>query len=123
MIATLGVYASVRSHAFLQFDDAAYVTDNGMVRAGLTWGGLRWALTTPYAGNWHPLTWLSHMADVQLFGLDPGWHHLANLFLHVLTSLLLFRSWPSMPPEQPFARRLPIRSTSAPSWPRSRMPA
>ncbi len=88
---TLAVYASVRSHAFLQFDDADYVTENGVVRAGLTWAGLRWALSTAYAANWHPLTWLSHMADVQLFGLDPGWHHLSSLALHVLTSLLVFR--------------------------------
>jgi tetratricopeptide (TPR) repeat protein len=90
-IATLGAYGAVRGHAFLQFDDAAYVTDNGAVRAGLTWQGLRWAFSTPYAGNWHPLTWLSHMADVQFFGLDPGWHHLSSLLLHVLTVLLLFR--------------------------------
>ncbi len=88
--ATLAAYASVRGHAFLQFDDVDYVTGNGAVRAGLTWAGLRWAFSTPYAGNWHPLTWLSHMADVQFFGMDPGWHHLTSLWLHVLTSLLLF---------------------------------
>src|SRR5204862_212965 len=88
---TFGVYSSVRGHEFQQFDDAAYVTQNGSVRAGLTLQGLRWAFTTPYAGNWHPLTWLSHMTDVQLFGLDPGWHHLTSVFIHILTSLLLLR--------------------------------
>jgi len=88
---TLAVYSPVRHYAFLQFDDADYVTENGAVRAGLTMTGLRWALTTPYAGNWHPLTWVSHMADVQLFGLAPGWHHLSSLWLHILTTLLLFR--------------------------------
>jgi tetratricopeptide (TPR) repeat protein len=102
-LVTFGVYSSVRGHEFQQFDDAAYVTQNGTVRAGLTLPGIRWAFTTPYAGNWHPLTWLSHMADVQLFGLDPGWHHLTNVFIHILTSLLLLRlmwratrlAWPS----------------------------
>ena len=90
-VATVLAYASVRHHAFLLFDDSAYVTENGMVQSGLTAAGARWAFTTPYAGNWHPLTWISHMADVQLFGLEPGWHHVTNLFLHVLTTLLVFR--------------------------------
>lgn len=89
--ATLAAYAAVRGHAFLQFDDGEYIVENGAVRAGLTWAGLRWAFSTPYAGNWHPLTWVSHMADVQFFGMDAGWHHLTSLFVHVLTSLLLFR--------------------------------
>lgn len=89
--ATVAAYWAVRGHAFLQFDDADYVTQNPAVRAGLTWQGLRWAFSSSYAGNWHPLTWLSHMADVQIFGLDAGAHHLTNLLLHVLTSLLVFR--------------------------------
>jgi tetratricopeptide (TPR) repeat protein len=83
------VYAPVSDHQFLHFDDADYVTENGAVRAGLTWAGLRWALTTPYAGNWHPLTWLSHMLDVELFGLDAGPHHLMSVFLHAVASAAL----------------------------------
>ena len=100
---TFAAYSSVRTHEFQQFDDASYVTQNGAVRAGLTLSSIRWAFTTPYAGNWHPLTWLSHMADVQLFGMDPGWHHYTNVLIHVLTTLLLLRlmwratglPWPS----------------------------
>lgn len=88
---TFAVYAQVRGHAFLQFDDATYVVQNAGVRAGLTPASLYWALSTPYAGNWHPLTWVSHMADVQLHGLNAGGHHLSNLLIHILTTLLLFR--------------------------------
>ena len=96
IVLTFTVFAPVRTHGFLQFDDAAYVTENAHVKAGLTLDGLRWALTTPYAGNWHPLTWASHMADVELFGLDAGWHHLTNLWLHLLTTALLFRLFTRM---------------------------
>ena len=88
---TAAVYAAVRNYGFLHFDDTTYLVENGWVRAGLTWQGLRWALTAPYAGNWHPLTWLSHMADVQFFGMEAGWHHLTNLVLHIATTILLFR--------------------------------
>ena len=85
-------YYPVRHFDFLQFDDADYVTENRAVLAGFTSAGVRWAfsLTSPYAGNWHPLTWLSHMLDVQLFGLDAGAHHLTNVFWHVLSTLALF---------------------------------
>ena len=62
-----------------------------MVRAGLSWDGLRWAFSAGHAGNWHPLTWLSHMADVSLCGLEPGCHHLMNVALHILSALLLLR--------------------------------
>jgi len=91
VIIAAAAYSPVRQHAFLQFDDADYVVENGAVRAGLTWAGLKWAFSTPYAGNWHPLTWISHMADVQMFGMDAGLHHLSSLFLHLLTTLLVFR--------------------------------
>lgn len=88
----LTAYFPVRHFDFLQFDDADYVTENRAVLAGITSAGVRWAfsLTSPYAGNWHPLTWLSHMLDVQLFGPDPGWHHLSSIFWHVLSTLALF---------------------------------
>jgi len=86
----LAVFAQVRHHHFLQFDDAAYVTENPTVRMGLSWGGVAWAFAAGHAGNWHPLTWLSHMLDVQLFALDAGRHLLVNVGLHAATSVILF---------------------------------
>jgi tetratricopeptide (TPR) repeat protein len=77
-------------NGFVSFDDPGYVTDNPQVGAGLTLDGTRWAFTTGAQGNWHPLTWLSHMLDVTLFGLDPRGHHLTSLLLHLGSSLLLF---------------------------------
>ena len=87
---TLIVFLPVRNHDFTIFDDDIYVTENHRVRAGLTTEGVSWAFTTTEAANWHPLTWLSHMLDMDLFGLSPGGHHLTNVILHVLNSLLLF---------------------------------
>ncbi len=92
LIAAIAViYAPVRHHVFLRFDDAPYLTENPRVSGGLTWEGVKWALTTGYAANWFPLTWLSHMLDVQLYGMNPGPHHLTNVFFHTVNSLLLFR--------------------------------
>jgi hypothetical protein len=88
--ANLIVYAGVQQHDFLKYDDELYVTENPVVPAGLTWRGVAWAFTTGHASNWHPLTWLSHMLDVQLYGMHAAGHHLTNLFLHVLNTLLLF---------------------------------
>jgi protein O-mannosyl-transferase len=87
---TVAVYAAVRDYAFLSLDDHAYVAENPHVLRGLTWDGIVWALTSGHAANWHPLTWMSHMLDVQLFGLDAGAHHLVNLSLHVANTLVLF---------------------------------
>jgi protein O-mannosyl-transferase len=87
--ANLIVYASVWHHDFVNYDDDQYVTSNPVVLRGLTWHGVSWAFTTGYAVNWHPLTWLSHMLDVQLYGLDPGPHHLTNLLFHIANTLLL----------------------------------
>jgi tetratricopeptide (TPR) repeat protein len=103
LVAVFAVYAQVATHAFLNFDDPIYVTENPQVRSGLTWDGVVWAFTTFHDSNWFPLTWLSHMFDVQLFGLDSGWHHLINVLLHALGTLLLFivlrrmtgAQWPS----------------------------
>src|SRR5437867_880692 len=67
--ANVMVYAAVLRHGFANFDDFDYVKENPAVAAGLTWRGVVWAFTTGYAGNWHPLTWLSHMLDVQLYGM------------------------------------------------------
>jgi tetratricopeptide (TPR) repeat protein len=87
---TIGVYWQVLNFDFISFDDPMYVLDNPHVLAGLTWSGVAWAFTSFEAANWHPLTWLSHMLDVQLYGLNPAGHHLMNVILHAVNSLLLF---------------------------------
>lgn len=89
LIAILPFAQSVR-HPFLAFDDDTFVTENPAVRAGLTAAGLSWAFTSSYAANWQPLAWISHMADVELYGLDPAGHHGTNLALHGLNAALLF---------------------------------
>jgi Tfp pilus assembly protein PilF len=83
-------YASVRGFEFVDYDDIDYISSNPHINSGLTWDGIRWAFTTGYAANWHPLTWMSHMLDVQLFGMNSGPHHVVNLLLHVLGTILLF---------------------------------
>ena len=84
-------FLPVLSHGFLAlYDDQDYVLGNAMVRGGLTLEGVRWALTSGAAGNWHPLTWVSHMLDVSLWGLDPRGHHLTSLLLHVVNTVLLY---------------------------------
>src|SRR5215208_639619 len=88
--ATLAVYGQVASHQFIAFDDQLYIQNNPMVTAGLTWKGILWAFTTFYDSNWHPLAWIAHMADVQMFGLNAGGHLLVNLLIHVANTLLLF---------------------------------
>jgi protein O-mannosyl-transferase len=88
--ATLAVYGQVISHQFINLDDDLYIRANPMVNGGLTLKGLAWAFTTFHAANWHPLTWLSHMADSQLFGLSAGGHLLVNALIHVCNTLLLF---------------------------------
>ena len=90
LLMTIGVYLQVKNHEFIYFDDPAYVTENRHVQKGLTKEGLFWAFTTFHASNWHPLTWLSHMLDCHLYGLNPTGHHLTSLFFHVANSLLLF---------------------------------
>src|SRR5712691_4792666 len=77
-------------HDFVNFDDRLYVTENPVVQQGLTLDGALWALHTNHASNWHPVVWLSHMMDCSCFGLFPGGHHLTNLLLHVLNTVLLF---------------------------------
>jgi Flp pilus assembly protein TadD len=87
---TIIVYAPAGTHAFIQLDDPTYVTRNPDVARGLSWGGVAWAFTTTHGANWHPLTWLSHMTDVTIFGVVAGPHHLVNVALHVASTLLLF---------------------------------
>lgn len=84
------LYGRVAGFPFLVWDDPDYVANNAQVLQGLTLDGVRWALTASHAANWHPLTWLSHMADVSLFGRWAGGHHLSNVVLHGANSVLLF---------------------------------
>jgi Flp pilus assembly protein TadD len=86
---TVALYYPVGSHGFLNYDDEVYVFNNLHVKAGLHWATVRWAFSSFYASNWHPLTWLSHALDCQLFGVNPGPQHLVNLLLHVINVLLL----------------------------------
>src|SRR5215831_3639000 len=74
VVGTFVIYGQVINHQFINFDDDLYVRDNAMVSAGLTLQGIGWAFTTFHSANWHPLTWLSHMLDCQLFGLSVGKH-------------------------------------------------
>ena len=84
------VYLPLAGHEFITYDDPLYITGNPDVTPGLSSSGVAWAFSTLRAGNWHPLTWLSHQADVTLFGLRPSGHHLVSLFLHAGNVLLLF---------------------------------
>jgi tetratricopeptide (TPR) repeat protein len=88
--AAMAVFSPALHGGFVNYDDPAYVTENWHVRHGLTGPGFRWAFTSLAASNWHPLTWLSHMLDCQLYGLAPAGHHLTSLLLHAANAVLLF---------------------------------
>jgi Tfp pilus assembly protein PilF len=90
LLVTAALYGGILGHGFLNYDDLIYVTENVHVTSGLSPDNLAWALGSGYAANWHPVTWLSHMLDVTLFGLDPRGHHLVSLVLHALNACLLF---------------------------------
>jgi hypothetical protein len=90
VVLVLAVFAQARAFDFLHFDDQTYVSKNPNVTSGFTARSFAWAFTTGRAANWHPLTWLSHMTDVELFGLWAGGHHLTNVAIHSVTTLLLF---------------------------------
>lgn len=87
---TAVAYWQVRNHEFLLYDDDRYITTNAHVLKGITPESVGWAFTSGYASNWHPLTWLSHMVDVERFGLNPAGHLLTNVFLHLLNTFLLW---------------------------------
>jgi len=87
---TFLAYEPMRHNDFLIYDTLDYVTGNPPVKAGLNMDSVKWAFTTPHSANWHPVTWLSHMLDCELFGLDPFWHHSSSLLIHVINVLLLF---------------------------------
>jgi tetratricopeptide (TPR) repeat protein len=102
-LAVLVVYGPLLHAGFITYDDPDYVSLNPHVQGGLTWADFTWALTTDHASNWHPLTWLSHMLDVSIYGMNPGGHHMTNVALHMANSILLFlllqsltkSKWPS----------------------------
>lgn len=90
LISVLFVYGQIRSYDFISFDDGQYVTENSVVKQGLSVNNIIWAFTSFEAANWHPLAWVSHMVDVELYGLDAGHHHLTSLMIHIVNSFLLF---------------------------------
>ena len=102
--ATILLYSPILGYRFILWDDHDYVTANRNVQRGLAWSTVQWAFTATDAANWHPLTWLSHALDYQLFALNPLGHHLDNLLIHALNAVLLFlllqwmtrRVWPSL---------------------------
>src|SRR5262245_38625545 len=87
---TFAAFWPVWQNGFINYDDPDYILYNPHVRSGVTTANLAWAFTEFHAGNWHPLTWISHMLDCQWFGLNPRWHHLVNLLFHAANSVLLF---------------------------------
>ena len=89
-VVTLAIYAQVIGHQFITLDDPTYIQENSMVNHGLTRAGLAWAFTTFHVANWHPLTWISHMVDCQLFGMNAGGHLLVNALIHAANTLLVF---------------------------------
>jgi protein O-mannosyl-transferase len=91
VLSTLALYNQVNSNAFINCDDDRYVTENPYIRNGLTWDAFKWSLTsTAQGGFWHPLTWLSHALDVQLFHFNPAGHHFVSLLIHSLNVVLVF---------------------------------
>lgn len=89
LLGTFAIYAKVGGFEFVLFDDDAYVYSNAVVSEGLSADGVRWAFTEAHSNNWHPLTWLSHMLDVELFGLEAGPHHWVSVCLHACAAVLL----------------------------------
>jgi tetratricopeptide (TPR) repeat protein len=90
ILATVIAYEPIRNNEFVGYDDPAYITENPNVTGGITATSILWAFSKSHAGNWHPLTWLSHMLDYELYGLNPLGHHITNLIFHIANTLLLF---------------------------------
>jgi tetratricopeptide (TPR) repeat protein len=90
VVLTSAAYETLRRNDFVKFDDPEYITENLRLQSGITMDSVTWALKSGEAANWHPLTWISHMLDVRLFGLNAVGHHLHSLSLHILSTLLLF---------------------------------
>ena len=116
------VFGQTLRHGFVNIDDGVYVTENPYISHGLTPSGVAWAFTQSQAGNWHPLTGLSHMLDCQIYGLGAGGHHLTSVLLHAATAVLLFlvlsrmtgNLWPSAVVAALFAVH-PLRAESV-AW-------
>src|SRR5437763_1355535 len=89
-IATLVAFWQVKDCSFINYDDPLYITNNQQVQSGLNWQNLKWAFTATEAANWHPITWISHCIDCQLYGLNPAGHHVTSLLLHIANVILLF---------------------------------
>src|SRR5581483_776868 len=85
-----GVWGQTLTHGFVNYDDQGYVFENAEVTSGLTVHGILWAFTHTHSFNWHPLTWISHMLDCQVFGLHAGGHHFTSVLLHSVGAVLLF---------------------------------
>ncbi|HTU40878.1 MAG TPA: hypothetical protein VMF10_04165, partial [Candidatus Aquilonibacter sp.] len=104
VLATLAVYNGAAHNGFTNFDDNIYITNNPHIRGGLTWETVSWAFTSRDAANWHPVTWLSHALDYQLFKLNPAGYHYVNVLFHAANVVLLFllleiatgATWPSL---------------------------
>ena len=105
LLAVIVVFAQTFTYDFVNFDDNDYVYENPHVRGGLTRGAVAWAMTAYHSSNWHPLTWLSHMLDCQIYGLNAHGHHLTNVLLHAAAAVFLF-----------LALRRMTRGTLAHAW-------
>jgi len=90
VVVTFATYAQVRNYSFVNYDDPCYITQNPIVQEGLSLDSLSWSFTTKSCANWHPLTWISYLFDIQLFGVNPGMLHLTSVFLHIANALILF---------------------------------
>lgn len=90
ILLVLIAFEPVRHNDFIDYDDPDYITQNPHIQSGFSLSSIRWAFTAGHSSNWHPLTWLSHLLDVQLFGLNPLGHHLHNVVLHAISVILLF---------------------------------
>ena len=90
VLVTVFIYRGARTSEFLTYDDLGYVQDNQRVHQGLNEKSIEWAFTSFDVSNWHPLTWISHMVDWQLYGANPSGHHMTNVYLHSASAVLLF---------------------------------
>src|SRR5438445_4342679 len=90
VLAVLAVYLPVIWLDFTNYDDPHYVLENAAIQDGVTWPAVQWAFTHSHSANWHPVTWISHMLDCQLYGLKPAGHHLTSVLFHTANTLLLF---------------------------------
>jgi Tfp pilus assembly protein PilF len=87
---TFSIYWTSLDYPFIDYDDPEYILENIHIQKGLNWASIKWAITNYYASNWHPTTWISHIIDYQFYGLNPSGHHLTNVLLHSINSILFF---------------------------------